>query len=196
MKKGLIYLGFVVSEEELKMDLDKVQAILSWPIPRRALEVRSFHGLASFYRKFIKNFSQICAPIIDTFKGSRKPFKWTEAADRNFKLLKKKINEKPILALPSFDKVFQAYTNASGTTIGVVLSQEHRLVAYFNEKLNEAKQKYSSYDKELYVVVHTLKKQRHYLMPKEYVLYYDNCALQFINSQPKLNQKHAKCVEF
>ena len=71
------------------MDFDKVQAILNWPVLRNAYEVRSFHGLASFYRKFIKNFSQICAPLIDTFRGSKQPFKCTEAADRNFKLLKK-----------------------------------------------------------------------------------------------------------
>ena len=84
------------------MDSNKVQAILNWPVPRNAYEVRSFHGLASFYRKFINNFNQICAPLIDTFKGSKQPFKWTEAADRNFKLLKKKITKKPILALPIF----------------------------------------------------------------------------------------------
>ena len=100
-------------------------------------EVRRFHGLNSFYRNFIKSFSHICAPFIDTFRGSRQPFKWAEAVDRNFKLLKKKITEKPILALPSFDKVFQVETNASGTIVGVV----------FSEKLNEAKHKYYSYDK-------------------------------------------------
>ena len=66
---------------------------------------------------------QICAPIIDTFRESRQPFKWTEASDKNFKLLKKKIIENPFLDLPSFDKVFQVETNASGTTIGFVLSQ-------------------------------------------------------------------------
>ena len=114
--------------------------------------------LKFFYRKFIKNFSQICAPIIDIFRGSRKPFKWKEATETNFKLLKKKIIEKPILALPSFDKVFQVETYVSGTIIGVVMSQEQRLVAYFSKKLNEEKQKYSSYDKELYVVVQALKK--------------------------------------
>ena len=150
------------------MDLDKVQAILNWLVPRNAYEVRSFHGLASFYRKFIKNLIQICAPLIDTFKGSKQPFKWTKAVDKIFKLLKKKITEKPILALPSFDKVFQVETDASGTTVGAVLSQEQRPVAYFSEKLNEAKQKYSSYDKELYVGVQALKKWRHYLMPREF----------------------------
>ena len=138
-KKELIYLGSMVSEEGLKMDLDKVQAMLSWPVQGSAYEVRSFHGLTSFYRKFIKNFSQICAPIIDTFRESRQPFKWTEAAGKNFKLLKNKIIEKPILALPSFDKVFQVETNASGTKIRVFLSQEQRLVAYFSEKLDKEK---------------------------------------------------------
>ena len=121
------------------MDSENVQAIMNWPTTRNAYEVRSFHGLASFYRKFIRNCSQICAPIIDTFRESRQPFKWTEAADINFKLLKNKITEKPILALPSFDQVFQVETDASGTTIGAILSQEHRPVAYFSEKLNAEK---------------------------------------------------------
>ena len=66
-----------------------------------------------------------------------------------------------MLDLPSFDKVFQVETNTSGTTVGVVLSQGQSPVAYFSEKLNEEKHKYSSYDKELYVVVQALKKWRH-----------------------------------
>ena len=123
------------------MDPNKVQAIVNWPVPKNAYEVRSFHGLASFYRKFIKNFSQICAPSIDTFRGSRQPLKWTEVADINFKLLKKKITENPIFALPGFDKVFQVETDASGTAVGAVSIQEKRQMEYFTEKLNEAKKK-------------------------------------------------------
>ena len=100
------------------------------------------------------------------------------------------------MALPSFDKVFQVETDSIGTIVGAVLSQEQRPVAYFSEKLNETKNKYSSYDKQLYVVVQDLKNWRPYLMPKEFVLYSNNHALKFIKSHPKLIQRHAKWVEF
>jgi hypothetical protein len=76
------------------------------------------------------------------------------------------------------------------------LSQDDRPIAYFSEKLNEAKIKCSTYDKELYAVIQALKKWRHYLVPKEFVLYNDNHALQFVTQHEKLNQKHAKWVEY
>jgi hypothetical protein len=91
--------------------------------------------------------------------------------------LKKKIIEEPILVFPDFNKAFQVKYDASGEDIGVVLSQEDRPVAYFSEKLNDTKRKCSSYDKEFYVVVQALKKWRHYLMSKEFILYSDNHAL-------------------
>lgn len=75
VEKELVYLGFVVSAEGLKMDPKKVQAILEWPTLRSATGVRSFHGLASFYRKFIRNFGSICGPLIETIRGDRKEFK-------------------------------------------------------------------------------------------------------------------------
>jgi hypothetical protein len=80
MKTKLVYLGFVISQEGLKMDLEKVKEIKEWPYPRNIFEVRSFHGLSSFYMKFIRNFSGICAPILETVKKEKQPFRWTDAA--------------------------------------------------------------------------------------------------------------------
>ena len=74
-KKELVYLGFFVSPEGIKMDPEKVKAILEWPTPRSSTEVRSFHGLISFYRNFIKNFSGIYAPLTNTIRRDRKEFK-------------------------------------------------------------------------------------------------------------------------
>jgi hypothetical protein len=196
MKKELIYLGFVISSNELKMDPEKVKAIKEWSSPKNIFEVRSFHGLASFYRKFIRNFSGISAPMMDTVKKRHKSFHWTEEAEKSFKLLKEKITEQPVLVLPDFSKTFQVRCDASGFAIGAVLSQDNRPIAYFSEKLNDAKKNYSTYDKEFYAIIQALKKWRHYLVLKEFVLYSDNHALQFITRQEKLNQKHAKWVEF
>jgi hypothetical protein len=85
---------------------------------------------------------------------------------------------------------------ASGVAIGAVLSQDNRPVAYFSENMNESKKKYSTYDKEFYSIIQALKKERHYLVPQEIVLYSGNQALQFITRQEKLNQRHSKWVEF
>jgi hypothetical protein len=147
MNTELIYLGFVISTNVLRMDPDKVEVIKNWPSPRNIFEVRSFHGLASFYQKFIRNFSGISAGMMDTVKKRYKSFHWTEEAEKSFNLLKRKITEQPILVLPDFQKTFQVKCDSSRFAIGAVLSQEDRPIAYFSEKLNEAKEKYSTYDK-------------------------------------------------
>jgi hypothetical protein len=106
VKRELVYLGFFVLEEGLKMDPKKVKAIIEWPKPRSTTKVRSFHGFSSIYRIFIKNFSSICAPLTETMRGDRKEFKWTTRAEKKFDMLKKKVIEQPILALLDFNKVF------------------------------------------------------------------------------------------
>ena len=86
--------------------------------------------------------------------------------------------------------------DASTKAIGGVLSQEGRPVAFFSEKLNDAKKKYSIYDLELYAMVQSLKRWRHYLLPKEFIVFTDNQALSFFNRQDKLSQRHIKWMEF
>jgi hypothetical protein len=104
------------------MDPDKVEVIKNWPSPKSIFEVRIFHGLASFYRKFIRNFNGISAPMMDIVKKIHKSFLWIEEAEKIFNLLKRKIMEKPILVLRDFKKTFQVKCDASGFTIGAVLS--------------------------------------------------------------------------
>jgi hypothetical protein len=89
------------------MDPENVKEIKEWPSPRSMFEVRSFHGLASFYRNFIRNFSGICAPMMDIVKKRHKYFKWKNEAERSFNILKEKITERPIMVLPNFEKTFQ-----------------------------------------------------------------------------------------
>lgn len=105
------------------------------------------------------------------------------------------MSEAPVLLLPNFDKVFEVECDASRVGIGVVLIQEGRPITFFIEKLNEARRKYSVYNKEFYALVQALKYWRHYLLPKEFVVFIDHQALNFINSQMKLNLIHTKWVE-
>lgn len=91
MKTKLVYLGFVIYSKGLRMDREKVKAIIDWPTLVNIGEVRSFHGLASFYRKFIRSFSSVCNPMTETMRGDKKEFKWTSRAQWRFELLKKKV---------------------------------------------------------------------------------------------------------
>lgn len=93
--------------------------------------------MASFFKKFVKNFSLIVTPMTECIKG--KVFQWMIVAQCSFEQLKRKMSKAPILSLPNFDKVFEIECDASGVGIGTVLSQEGRLVAYFSGKLNEAR---------------------------------------------------------
>ncbi|GJW85973.1 RNA-directed DNA polymerase [Tanacetum coccineum] len=138
--------------------------------------------------------SSIIAPIIECIKGRK--FSWTREAKEAFGLLKRKVTKAPVLILPDFDEVFKVHCDASEVGIGAVLSQRSRPIAFFSEKLNETRRKYSTYDKEFNALVRSLEYWRHYLISKEFILYSDHEALKYINGQHKLKPRHAKWVEF
>jgi hypothetical protein len=134
---------------------DKVEAIHSWPVPSTVTQVRSFLGLAGFYRRFVKDFSTIAAPLHElTKKGVA--FTWTAAQQDAFSMLKDKLTRAPLLQLPDFNKTFKLECDASGIGLGGVLLQDGKPVAYFSEKLSGPCLNYSTYDKELLALVQTL----------------------------------------
>ncbi|GJS16697.1 RNA-directed DNA polymerase [Tanacetum coccineum] len=188
------FLRYIVTGSAIKMDPAKVEAIISWLTPSTIHDICNFHGLASFYRRFIRSFSSIIAPLTECMKGGR--FTWTSEAAKAFDILKAKVTEAPVLALPNFDEVFQVECDASRVGISGVLSQNQRPIAFFSEKLNDARRKYSTYDKEFYAIVRSLDTWRHYLLSNEFVMFSDHEALKFINGQHKLKPRHAKWVEF
>jgi len=189
------FLGFVVSSKGVHVDKEKVATIQHWPTPTNVSEVRSFHGLASFYRKFVKDFSTIATPLNPIVKKDV-VFKWGQDQIEAFESLKEKLTKAPILALPNFAKTFEIECNGSNIGIGVVLLREGHPVAYFSEKLKGSHLNYSTYDKELYSLVRALQNWQHYLFPKEFVTHSDHESLKYLKGQSKLNKRHAKWVEF
>ncbi|KAH9658348.1 Endonuclease [Citrus sinensis] len=182
----IVFLSYVVSAKGIEVDEEKVKAIK---------EVRSFHGLASFYRRFVKDFSTLAAPLTEIEK-KHVGFKWGSEQERAFNLIKEKLVSAPLLTLSDFAKTFEIECDASCIGIGAVLMQEGRPIAYFSEKLSGAALNYSTYDKEMYSLVRALETWQHYLIPKEFVIHTDHESLKHLKGQGKLHKRHAKWVEF
>nr|KYP33065.1 Transposon Ty3-I Gag-Pol polyprotein [Cajanus cajan] len=189
------FLGFIVGKERVQVDSEKIKAIQEWPTSKIVGEVRSFHGLDSFYRRFVKDFCTLASPLNELVKKDV-PFLWGEAQEKAFKTLKEKLTNAPILALPNFDQTFELECDASGLGVGVVLLQGGHPIAYFSEKLHGATLNYLTYDKELYTIIIALQVWEHYLVTKEFVIHTDHKSLKYLRRQGKLNKRHAKWVKY
>ncbi|XP_031120876.1 uncharacterized protein LOC116024113 [Ipomoea triloba] len=190
----LVFLGYVVGSDGIQVDKAKINAIQEWPIPKTIGEVRSFHGLASFYRRFIRDFSTVAAPLTNCMKQGR--FKWDKDVEFSFNSLKEKLINAPVLALLDFSKPFELQCDASGVGIGAVLSQGGRPIAFYSEKLSSAREKWSTYEQELYAVVRALHTWRHYLLSQDFVIYTDHEALKYFRNQKHINRMHARWSSF
>ncbi|PKU63286.1 RNA-directed DNA polymerase [Dendrobium catenatum] len=188
------FLGFIVSGNGVQTDPQKISAITSWPIPKSISEVRSFIGLANFYRRFVRGFSILVSPLTDCLKS--KTWHWNQEQQTSFDNIKAALTSAPVLAIPDFHKPFSVDTDASAIGVGAVLSQEDRPIEFFSEKLSPTRQNWSVYEQELYAVVRALKQWEHYLIHQDFVLSSDNRALQFINSQKTINRMHVRWVTF
>jgi hypothetical protein len=151
------FLGHRILQEGLMMDDHKVKAILDWEPPKSVPALRSFLGLASYYRKFIKNFAKIAAPLTNLLKKSVVTYDREEACDEAFETLKGILVKASVLKLLDFDKDFEIHSNASDFAIGGVIVQDGRPVAFESKKLTETKRRWPTHEKEMWVVIHCLK---------------------------------------
>jgi hypothetical protein len=128
------------------VDESKIHAIMSWPTPSMVTQVRSFLGIVGFYRRFVRDFITIAAPLHElTKKGVS--FNWGPTHQQAFDTLKSKLTQAPLLQLPDFDKMFELECDSSGFGIGEVLLQGGKPIAFFSEKLSGPSPNYSTYDK-------------------------------------------------
>ena len=179
------YLGHVFSGKGMEPDTTKISAVCDWPIPTNPTELRSFLGLASYYRRYIYQFADIAAPLYHlTNKGA--VFTWDETCQSAFNHLKQKLTHSPVLAYPSFSQSadqFTLLTDASATGIGAVLEQAGHVVAYSSRTLSKPERNYSVIQRECLAIVYALKQFRHYLLGRKFKLVTDHAPLQWLSSQ-------------
>jgi len=186
------FLGHKIIQEGLKMDDHKVKAIVDWEPPKSVSALRSFLGLASYYRKVIKNFAKIAAPLTNLLKKFVVTYKWEGACDEAFETLKGILVKALVLKLLDFDKDFEIHSNAFDFAIRGVLVQEGRSMAFESKKLSETERRWPTHEKEMRVVIHCLKTWGHYISSKDVVVWTDNVTLKYFATQPKLSSKQVR----
>ncbi|CAL1380625.1 unnamed protein product [Linum trigynum] len=189
------FLGHIIGGGKLKMDEAKVEAIRGWEPPTRVTELRSFLGLANYYRRFIKGYSALAAPLTDLLKKN-KAWEWLDRCREAFEALKNAVTKEPVLALPDPTKAYEVQTDASDFAIGGVLMQEGHPIAFESRKLNEAERRYAVQEKQMTAVVHCLRMWRHYLLGSKFVVKTDNVATSYFLTQKKLTPKQARWQDF
>ncbi|XP_033362977.1 uncharacterized protein LOC117241106 [Bombus vosnesenskii] len=179
------YLGHIISEDGVKPDPKKVEAVSKFPRPKRAKNIKQFLGLAGYYRRFIPDFSKVAKPLTKLLKKDT-PFKWTENQENAFNNLKTALMTKPILQYPDFSKPFNLTTDASGYAISDVLSQgpigKDLPIAYASRLLNSAEQNYSTIEKECLAIVYSAMHFRPYLYGRKFTIVTDHKPLVWMHS--------------
>jgi hypothetical protein len=188
------FLGHVLSAKGIAVVPSKVKDILEWKPPTTVHQVRSFLGLAGYYRRFILDFSKLVKPITSLLKNDTK-FSWSSRYNEAFEQLKVLLTTTPVLAQPDIEKPFDVYCDASGSGLGCVLTQEGRVIVYASRHLRRHEEHYPTHDLELAVVVHALKIWRHYLLGNIYHIYTDHKSLKYIFTQSELNMRQRRWLE-
>ncbi|KAA0047130.1 reverse transcriptase [Cucumis melo var. makuwa] len=192
--KQVSFLGHVVSKAGVSVDPAKIEAVTGWTQPSTVSEVRSFLGLAGYYRRFVENFSRIATPLTQlTRKGA--PFVWSKACEGSFQNLKQKLVTAPVLTVPDGSGSFVIYSDAFKKGLGCVLMQQGKVVAYASRQLKSHEQNYPTHDLELAAVVFALKIWRHYLYGEKIQIFTDHKSLKYFFTQKELNMRQRRWLE-
>ena len=182
-QKSVLFLGHEVSEKGIATDDSKIDTVREWPTPRNVTDVRSFLGLCSYYRRFVKGFAEIAKPL-HRLTEKQQQFIWTEDCEIAFKQLKTALISTPILAYPTSGDSFILDTDASNMGIGAVLSQiqegTEKVIAYFSRTLTKAERRYCVTRKELLALVASTKHFHHYLYGRKFLIRTDHGALRWL----------------
>ena len=183
LQQSVPFLGHVVSNHGVSTDPKKIEAVRTWPSPRTAKDVKSFLGLCSYYRRFVRGFADIARPLYRLTEGQRE-FRWTSECDDAFRRLKTLLTTAPILAFPTVDGLFILDTDASNTGLGAVLSQvqggEEKVIAFHSKSLSKSERNYCVTRKELLAVVVAVKTYHHYLCGRQFLVRTDHGALKWL----------------
>ncbi|GKB39029.1 reverse transcriptase domain-containing protein [Tanacetum coccineum] len=188
------FLGHLIDSQGLHVDPAKIEAVKNWASPTTPTEIRQFLGLASYYRRFIKDFSKIAKSLTELTQKNKK-YIWGEDQESAFQLLKQKLCEAPILALPEGNDDFVVYCDASHQGLGAVLMQREKVIAYASRQLKPNEENYTTHDLELGAVVFALKIWRHYLYGTKCTVFTDHKSLQHILDQKELNMRQRRWLE-
>ncbi|KAL0149683.1 hypothetical protein M9458_055012, partial [Cirrhinus mrigala] len=198
------FLGYNISAEGVQMDQGKVNAILNWPPPSSIKELQCFLGFANFYRRFIKDYSSITAPLTSLLRGKPKHLTWNPVAHEAFQWLKSSFSTTPVLHHPDPERPFTVEVDASTTGVRAVLSQaasESSLLhpcAYFSHKLSPAEQNYDVGNRELLAIELALEEWRHWLEGANhpFTIITDHKNLQYLREARRLNPRQARWALF
>ena len=197
-KTQVAYLGHIISRQGVATDSEKTNRVSNWPTPTTALEVQKFLGLASYYRRFVKNYATIASPLHKLTERGRQ-FSWSNECAAAFATLKQRLVNAPVLAFPDFTQPFVLDTDASHCGIGAVLSQiidgQEKVVAYASRTLSKAERKYCVTRKELLAMVIFIHHFRPYLLGRTFTLRTDHSALKWLQTLKEPEGQLARWLE-
>jgi hypothetical protein len=191
------YLGYIVGRGGVRPDPKKVQVVHEWPVPKTAHDVRSFLGLTQYFRRFIKDYSLVAAPL-QALLQKKSTCQWNDQCQQAFERLKQALLTAPVLSMPDFDRPYEleVWTDASNTAVGAVLMQNGHPIAYESRKFSSAERNYNTTDREMLAIIHALRTWRCYLEGAQFKVKCDHKALSFFKTKVEVTPRQARWLEF